>query len=61
VEAVNYQFWPEWQVREGNSARRIQPDVALHIQDDNGALCLVAIEAKYHSGKSSEAELADEE
>jgi hypothetical protein len=58
-ETVSYEFWPDWQVREGNRERRIQPDVALHIRDSNGTSYLVAIEAKYHSGKSSEAELAD--
>ena len=60
-EKVNYRFWPEWRALEPTGARRIQPDVALHIQGDNGKSYLVAIEAKFHSGKSSVADEADTE
>ena len=52
-DAVEYRFWPTWQKRE--------PDVELHIQSNEGVSYLVGIEAKYHSGKSSEAEDVEQE
>jgi len=49
--AVEYRFWPTWQDR--------QPDVELRIKSSDVDLYLIGIEAKYRSGKSSEAEADD--
>jgi len=51
--AVEYRFWPTWQDRE--------PDVELRIKSSDVGLYLIGIEAKYRSGKSSEAEADDVE
>jgi len=51
--AVEYRFWPTWQERE--------PDVELRIKSSDADLYLIGIEAKYRSGKSSEAEADDVE
>ena len=45
---VLYRFWPKWP--------RCEPDVVLHIRGDAGLRQLVGIEAKFASGKSSEAD-----
>jgi len=52
-DAVEYRFWPTWQKRE--------PDVELRIKRGDVDLYLIGIEAKYRSGKSSEAEADDVE
>jgi hypothetical protein len=46
-------FWPRWTTRGG---RRCEPDVVVHCRSDDGASLMIAIEAKYRSGKSSEAQ-----
>jgi hypothetical protein len=49
---VQYDFWPKWP--------RCEPDVVLHIRRDAGSSYLVGIEAKFRSGKSSEADEIEE-
>lgn len=52
VREVHYQFWP-WLDEVKN--RGCEPDVVITIHLDNGQKMIVLVEAKYHSGKSSEA------
>jgi len=52
-DAVEYRFWPTWRKRE--------PDVELYIQSNVSDSYLVGIEAKYNSGKSSEADDVEQE
>jgi hypothetical protein len=59
--AAEYEFWPNWQIHRLGSEKRVQPDLALRIRRGNGVSYLVAVEAKYHSGKSSEAGKGEEE
>ncbi len=47
-----YDFWPQWPQSE--------PDVAIDIQCDVRSPHLIGIEAKFRSGKSSEADEVDE-
>jgi hypothetical protein len=49
---VDFDFWPQW--------RNCEPDVELFVQCADGCLYSVGVEAKYHSGKSSEAEELEE-
>jgi hypothetical protein len=48
---VRYDFWPKWS--------RCEPDVVVNIQAGDLS-CLVCIEAKYRSGKSSQADEIEE-
>jgi hypothetical protein len=49
---VSYQFWPLWQPQQGYPC---EPDVVLHTETESFN-ALIAIEAKYLSGKSSTAD-----
>jgi len=49
---VNYQFWP-WLKETKN--RGCEPDVLIFLRLDNGQNLIILLEAKYRSGKSSEA------
>jgi len=57
VKGVHYQFWP-WLNEVKNSG--CEPDVLITIIMDNGHKMSILVEAKYHSGKSSEAILETE-
>ena len=50
---VTYEFWPWWTAEGGTVC---QPDVVIRIDEPSGGKWLLAIEAKYRSGKSSEAD-----
>lgn len=50
---VEYEFWPRWQ--------KCEPDVQLLIHGSDSCSYVVGIEAKYHSGKSTEAGPSEEE
>jgi hypothetical protein len=45
---ISFSLWPKW--------RGCEPDVVLHVGSDDRSSYLVCIEAKYLSGKSSEAD-----
>jgi hypothetical protein len=53
ISKVHSLFWP-WLNFKGRSS--CEPDVLLGLEDDQGRMHLVMIEAKYHSGISSEAD-----
>ncbi len=50
---VSYDFWPTYKEARCNSC---EPDVVLKIDEPNGRRIILLIEAKYLSGKSSEAD-----
>lgn len=52
-EDVTYQFWPLWSTHK--EWRKCEPDVVLRITTPEGKVA-VLVEAKYRSGKSSEAD-----
>jgi hypothetical protein len=52
VKEVHYQFWP-WLNEVKNS--ECEPDVLITVVIDNGQKMSILVEAKFHSGKSSEA------
>ncbi len=54
---VSYKFWPWWQ--EGDCIG-CEPDVVLRIDCVDKRKYIILVEAKYHSGKSSEAEEGEE-
>ena len=56
-EDIKYDFWPKWS--EGDCVP-CEPDLVLRIDAKEGENLIVLIEAKYHSGKSSEASEDDE-
>ena len=56
-EAITYEFWPWWK-KEGRIG--CEPDVVLALKIPDKQDLLVLIEAKYRSGKSSEADEANE-
>ena len=53
-DAIEYEFWPFW--AEGNGDAGCEPDVVVFIPCDDAMSYLLGIEAKYRSGKSSEAD-----
>ena len=52
-KSIDYKFWPSWKEtnREG-----CEPDVVISLEIPDGENLLILIEAKYLSGKSSEAD-----
>ena len=54
ITRAEYKFWPWWQYAD---CRGAEPDVVLELETVTGGRYTVLIEAKYRSGKSSEAEL----
>jgi len=55
---VAYEFWP-W-IHEAGCSKGCEPDVVVRLVDDTGAKTVILIEAKYRSGKSSEADDTEE-
>ena len=53
VKYEAYEFWPPWPSQENIAS--CEPDVVITINRDEGKPLYVLIEAKYHSGKSSQA------
>lgn len=51
VNFEDYDFWPQWSGLKG--VDNCEPDLVIKIHNDAGWDLLVAIEAKFHSGKSS--------
>jgi hypothetical protein len=51
-----YQFWPSLKEEDCNPC---EPDVLISITQSNGKQILILVEAKFKSGKSSEADLSD--
>ena len=52
-ESLKYEFWPWW---EESNCKGCEPDVAISLKIPGEQNLLVLIEAKYLSGKSSEAD-----
>ena len=52
VKYDDYEFWPQWPSQDIGSC---EPDVVITINRDEEKPLYVLIEAKYHSGKSSQA------
>lgn len=53
LEFPEYEFWPNMQEQNCN---RCEPDVLIHLTQNNGKKIIVLVEAKYRSGLSSEAD-----
>ncbi len=53
ISDVKYEFWPNLDDENGNSR---EPDVLIHITHETGQRTVILVEAKYKSGKSSEAD-----
>ena len=51
VDFDGYEFWPFWGGLKG--VDNCEPDLVIRIQNPEGRDLLVAIEAKFHSGKSA--------
>ena len=51
-EDVKYDFWPNWSEEK---CIPCEPDLVLRIRYKEGVSYIILVEAKYHSGKSSEA------
>lgn len=58
--SVTYEFWPRWPKNGTEAVSTCEPDVVLHIRLSHKVSYLIAIEAKYLSGKSSKAEEIEE-
>jgi hypothetical protein len=56
ISKVEYQFWP---FLEEEGCNPCEPDVLISITQSNGKQILILVEAKFKSGKSSEADLSD--
>lgn len=56
ISNVKYDFWP--QLNEEN-CKRCEPDVLIYITYTTGTQAIILVEAKYKSGKSSEADDED--
>jgi hypothetical protein len=53
VTSVSYEFWPKWSEED---CIPCEPDLVLKIDPKEGQKLIILIEAKYRSGKSSEAD-----
>jgi len=53
VDYSDYVFWPMWPEQDGIAS--CEPDLLIRIESSSGKDILLLIEAKYRSGKSSEA------
>ena len=53
ISDVTYEFWPYLNDGNGNSR---EPDVLIHITHETKQRTIILVEAKYKSGKSSEAD-----
>lgn len=53
---VSYEFWPHWQEPDSYFC---EPDLVLRLAQPDGKNIIILIEAKYLSGKSSEADDSD--
>lgn len=53
ISDVTYEFWPYLNDRKGNAR---EPDVLIHITHETKQRTIILVEAKYQSGKSSEAD-----
>jgi hypothetical protein len=56
ISNVKYEFWPFLEEKNCNPC---EPDVLISITQSNGKKILILVEAKFKSGKSSEADLSD--
>jgi len=56
ISDVKYRFWP---FLEEEGCNPCEPDVLISITQSNGKQILILVEAKFKSGKSSEADLSD--
>ncbi len=56
VSVANLEFWPRLDYPDAKGA---EPDVLISYSDNDDTKCLVMVEAKYKSGKSSFADYAD--
>jgi len=54
---IDYEFWPLFD-KEG--AKRCEPDLVIRLSETGGEDIIILVEAKYLSGKSSEADAEDE-
>lgn len=52
IKQVSFDYWPTW---NESGCFPCEPDLVLRIDTPNGDALIILIEAKYHSGKSSEA------
>lgn len=52
-EAPKYEFW-QW--LQGHKCIGCEPDLLIHLKQDNDKKIIILVEAKYKSGKSSEAD-----
>jgi hypothetical protein len=50
VASLEFEFWPQWKAPD---CAPCEPDVVLRLKETSGKQWLIAIEAKFHSGKSS--------
>lgn len=50
---IDYLFWPQWRAEGCNFC---EPDVVVTIRPDHAQPIMILVEAKYRSGKSSEAD-----
>ncbi|MCZ7385362.1 MAG: hypothetical protein O8C63_11530 [Candidatus Methanoperedens sp.] len=53
ISNVTYEFWPHLEGEDGNSC---EPDVLIRITHETKHQTIILVEAKYKSGKSSEAD-----
>lgn len=53
ISDVKYEFWPNFDDENGNAR---EPDVLIHITHETEQRTVILVEAKYKSGKSSEAD-----
>lgn len=53
---ATYEFWPLWRTDTG---RYCEPDVVLRLEGLGGSKRMVAVEAKFHSGKSTAGDAED--
>lgn len=53
ISTVDYEFWP---LLNEENCNRCEPDVLIHVTHTTGTKTIILVEAKYKSGKSSEAD-----